>query len=229
MGYDHSDDGIPSWVPDYRDDLGPSPLFQLRNPWKWAYNACGAHKSRIARVERSQLLLQDSKTHQIAQIPEMGLFDDGELPNLTDIQSWAGETPSTTCLPRGETVDNALRTTILADMDPVREARGNLEEWDLLRSETIPLAASRMQRKDDMMYALDRACKPRLCWTVAGLVGLVSIEAKVGDETYYRLAARCHMSYGRHPRMSSCFLGKRIFVVSWMANYSRTLRSRSER
>ncbi|KAL8695328.1 MAG: hypothetical protein Q9218_000227 [Villophora microphyllina] len=204
LGCDHDDD-LPSWVPDYRDDLGPSPLSQLWGASKWAYNACGAHKSHNARIECSQLILQGSKIDQIAKISKMGQLWDENFPNLTEIQSWAAEAPSATCLPPGEIVDKALRTTILADIDPFRKSRGNVADWDLLKMETASLATRQMQRKDEMSYALQLACSmKRLCWTAAGRVGLVPIEAKVRDELY--VMAGGQVPYVLRPRSENVFM-----------------------
>ncbi len=170
--------GLPTWMPNFRDRLGLSPFCSSVKDLKPAYNACGLHKTHNARIEGSQCILDGIRTDQISALSttwEENVFSTNE------VRSWAPEHPNAAYLPTNQTLDEAFRTTILADMNSLTKSRGHIIDWELLEARNDTLSPSQSARRNAMNVALKTSGCRKLCWTTAGRMGIVPAATRVGD------------------------------------------------
>ncbi|KAL8660558.1 MAG: hypothetical protein Q9202_006412 [Teloschistes flavicans] len=84
-----------------------------------------------------------------------------------------------------QNLDEAFRTTVLADMNVVKKSRGHLADLHLINARNDRLTPDQHKRKNWMNVALKCASGVRrLCWTEAGRMGIVAFPSRVGDLLY---------------------------------------------
>ena len=170
---------LPSWMPDFRDHLGLSPFCTNVRCSSSAYNAYGPHKIHNVKIEGSRFILDGIRIDQISTLSatwEENVF------STAQVRSWASETPNASYAPTGQTLDEAFRTTVLADMNPLTQSRGHMIDWELLEARNDTLSRIQSARKNEMNVALKSAsgCR-RLCWTTRGRMGIVPAATMLGD------------------------------------------------
>ncbi|KAL9119653.1 MAG: hypothetical protein Q9187_003794 [Circinaria calcarea] len=175
----HNGPELPSWIPDFRENLGLNPFCTNVSYSSATYNACGPHKTHNAKIEGSRLILDGIRIDQISTLS--AIWEENAF-STAEVRSWAPETPNTRYAPTGQTLDEAFRTTVLADMNPLTQSRGHMVDWELLESRNDTLNPSLSARKNQMNVALKSAsgCR-RLCWTTRGRMGIVPAATSLGD------------------------------------------------
>ncbi|KAI4112759.1 MAG: hypothetical protein LQ338_008277 [Usnochroma carphineum] len=169
----------PTWVPDFRDNRGIGHFRPHLGDGSWAYNACGPHRVHNARIEGSRLMLTGI---MIDQISELSTIWDNNFFDTATVRSWAPRDSTAVYAQTGQTMDEAFRITILADMNVVDESRGHMADLDLLDARNDCLSADQFGRNTKMGWALRSAAgRRRLCWTKNGRMGLVPPAAQVDD------------------------------------------------
>ncbi|KAI4187164.1 MAG: hypothetical protein L6R41_002991 [Letrouitia leprolyta] len=187
------DDKSLSWLPDYRKDQWPQAFSQILDNGEWAYSVCGPFRTHESRIDGTELIVQGFEFDQVTQISDVWdqLTDDVFTPSVAvssfvkAMRSWVAPRLGSKYLDTGETVDEALRRTIVADVTLRPKRRGYTAEWDLLTEHTSQLTVEQMRKKE----AMDRAVivtvgVQRLCWTANGRIGLIPAAALVGDSLY---------------------------------------------
>ncbi|KAL8908306.1 MAG: hypothetical protein Q9171_005514 [Xanthocarpia ochracea] len=172
---------FPSWVPDFREYIGPNPFCTKVLDGSWAYHACGSYTSHDAQIDGSKLTLLGMEIDHIATISSTWKTN---VFSTAEVESWAPTTPDSIYHPTGQTMDEAFRITVLADMNVLTKSRGHMVDFELLNARGDGLTADQSDRRNKMNVALKTAGVRRLCWTKEGRVGLVPPTARVGDLLY---------------------------------------------
>ncbi|KAI4259572.1 MAG: hypothetical protein L6R42_004510 [Xanthoria sp. 1 TBL-2021] len=202
---------LPSWVPDFSRDIGrgTEPFDHLFADGSWAYKACGPYHEQNAEIDGIRLRINGVKIDEIAQIsvPLKSLFWEGSPvnpnhENLEVFRSWAVHQSDSSYI--GQTVDEVVRTTIVADVTVYPRRRGYAANWDLLETSNSSLTDQQLEYKDNMGRAISMVAPTRrLCTTATGRIGLVPPTAQVGDLLYVFLGGP--MVYVLRPKRTGVF------------------------
>ncbi|KAL8717642.1 MAG: hypothetical protein Q9225_005131 [Loekoesia sp. 1 TL-2023] len=174
--------GFPTWVPDFRLDFGVAFFCTNLANFEWPYSACGPNKTHNARIEGRRLILEGIGIDQISSLSET--WEDNRF-STAEVRAWAPKDPGAFYFHTGQTLDEAFRATVLADMNVLTKARGLIADWDLIDARNDTLTADQHRHKNMMNVALGCASGVRrLCWTKAGRMGLAPDAARVDDLLY---------------------------------------------
>lgn len=170
-------------MPDFCNHLGLGPFCTNVADGKRAYSACGEHTSHEAAINGLRLSLQGIKIDKISTLSPIWQRN---VHNTAEVKNWVPDRYSnSTYIPTGQPLDEAFRTTILADMDVLRKSRGYVANWHLLDARYDDLTADERDQRNKGGVSLKCASgMRRLCWTKAGRMGLVPATARADDLLY---------------------------------------------
>ena len=172
---------LPSWVPDFREYLGPNPFCPTLADGRWAYTACGPHTSHNAKIEAHRLILEGARIDEISTVSS--IWETNAFSTAV-VESWAPMSPDAIYAPTGQSKDEAFRTTVLADINMVTMSRGHTVDFTLLNAREDEMIATESDRRNKMNVSLKTSGVRRFGWTAKGRMGLLSPCAKVGDSLY---------------------------------------------
>ncbi|KAL8706489.1 MAG: hypothetical protein Q9201_000474 [Fulgogasparrea decipioides] len=173
---------FPSWVPDFRQYVGPNPFCTKVTDGTWAYHTCGPYKQHHAKIEGRRLILKGFMVDRIATLSSIW---ETNVFSTVEVQSWAPYTLDAIYAPTGQTMDEAFRITVLADMNVLTKSRGHMADFELINAREDEMTADQSVRRNRMNIALKtNSGVRRIGWTKAGRIGLVSPAAQVGDLLY---------------------------------------------
>lgn len=173
---------FPSWVPDFRDYRGPNAFSTTLTDGQWAYRSCGSHTSHNAKIEGDDLSLEGMRIDEITSLSSIW---ETNAFNTSVVQSWAPSTPDAIYATTGQIMDEAFRTTLLADMDVVAKSRGHMVDFALLNAREDGMSADESNKRNRMNVSPKTSGVRRFGWTAKGRMGLLSPCAKVGDLLYH--------------------------------------------
>ncbi|KAL8782093.1 MAG: hypothetical protein Q9213_005704 [Squamulea squamosa] len=172
-----------SWVPDFREFVGPAPFITKVADGTWAYHACGPHITHDARIEEgSRLVLQGFQVDEITELSSVWV---GNSFSTAKVESWAPDTPDAIYTPTGQTLDEAFLITVLADTDVLTKSRGHKVDFGLINTRADEMSPDQSTRRNRMNATMNNTSGVRHSgWTKHGRMGLMSPAARIGDMLY---------------------------------------------
>ena len=106
---------LPSWMPDFRDQLGLSPFCTKVRCSRAAYDSYSPHRTHNVRIEGFRFILDGIRIDQTSTLS--ATWEENAF-GTAEVCSWASRNPDTSYAPTSQTLDEAFRTTVLADTNP---------------------------------------------------------------------------------------------------------------
>ncbi|KAL8731237.1 MAG: hypothetical protein Q9181_004365 [Wetmoreana brouardii] len=173
------------------DIWDPPPFGAKVTDGTWAYHTYGPHKRHHAKIEGRHIILKGFMVDQIATLSSIWKTN---VFSTAEVQSWAPYNPGSIYAPTGQSMDEAFRITVLADMNVLTKSRGHMADFNLINAREEEMTADQSARRNEMNVALKtHSGVRRIGWTKAGRIGLVPPAAHVGDLLYILFG--CQMTY----------------------------------
>ncbi|KAK5135055.1 hypothetical protein LTR08_005715 [Meristemomyces frigidus] len=177
---------LPSWVPDWRDRLQVTPLYKRSASFIDAspkvYKAAGPYNVLDAHINGKILVTSGVK---LAQIRQLSSICENSQQSFSQVRDWAPGNTGSRYEPTGQIMDDAFRTTVVADVRFVaayQAQRGCMARWDVFDKRIDEQTVEHRELRYGLDIIITQMCfGRRLAHTEDGYMGLVPGASQTGD------------------------------------------------
>ncbi|KAL9087043.1 MAG: hypothetical protein Q9165_006871 [Trypethelium subeluteriae] len=177
------EDALPTWIPDWRDRIKMQPLSLLGQTRKHTdplFCPAGKHRHPVYRISGGKLTVTGMI---IDKVISLSSICEAPVDQVAEVRQWTPPDASTSLyVPTNQSLDEAFRSTIVANVQYEPRKIGACVDWALWDEPIDKLDPERFQRRHGFDVGINQVCfGRRLAFTQGGFMGIVPAASKTSD------------------------------------------------